>query len=285
MTFTTLWETLTAFWMNSVIPFWVTWIAPPLEFLLILLIVYRLLYFFRRTRAISVLWGFIVILLGLGAVSNFLKLEVFQWILQSLWQLLALAMIVIFQPELRRAFAQLGSFFSVFSHAHQQAQKEAIEEIVSAMIQMSIARCGALIVIERRIGLAAIINNAVQLDAKINSLLLQSIFYPDSPLHDCAVIIQDGKIVAAHAVLPLTQEEFYLAHGTRHRAALGITEETDAIALVVSEETGAVSYAYKGKMSHDVSEAKLTDFLKRKLLEPKPAPQREKEEGHDHGSL
>ena len=179
MTLTTIWEPLKTFWMNSVTPFWVTWIAPPLDFLLILLIVYRLLYFFRRTRAISVLWGFIVLLLGLGAVSNFLKLEVFQWILQSLWQLLALAMIVIFQPELRRAFAQLGSFFSVFSHAHQQAQKEAIEEIVSAMTQMSIARCGALIVIERRIGLAAIINNAVQLDAKINSLLLQSIFYPD----------------------------------------------------------------------------------------------------------
>ena len=285
MTLTTLWDTLDTFWTTSVIPFWVTWIAPPLEFLLILLIVYRLLYFFRRTRAISVLWGFIVILLGLGAVSNFLKLEVFRWILQSLWQLLALAMIVIFQPELRRAFAQLGSYFSLFSHAQQQAQKEAIEEIVSAMTQMSIRRCGALIVIERRIGLAAIINNAVQLDAKINSLLLQSLFYPESPLHDGAVIIQDGKIVAAHAILPLTQEEFYLAHGTRHRAALGISEETDAIALVVSEETGAVSYAYKGKMSHDVSEAKLTEFLKRKLLEPKPALQQEKEEGHDHGDL
>ena len=285
MTFTTLWETLTTFWMSSVIPFWVTWIAPPLEFLLILWIVYRLLYFFWRTRAISVLWGFIVILLGLGAVSNFLKLEVFQWILQSLWQLLALAMIVIFQQELRRAFAQLGSMFSPSGHARQLVQKETIDDIVGAALQMSVRRCGALIVFERRIGLAAICSNAVQVDAKINSLLLQSLFYPDSPLHDGAVIIQDGKIVAAHAILPLTQEEFYLAHGTRHRAALGISEETDAIAFVVSEETGAVSYAYKGKMSHDVSDAKLTDFLKRKLLEPKPSPQLEKEEGHDHGSL
>ena len=287
MTLTTIWEPLKTFWVNSVTPFWVTWIAPPLEFLLILLIVYRLLYFFRRTRAISVLWGFIVLLLGLGAVSNFLKLEVFQWILHSLWQLLALSMIVIFQPELRRAFAQLGSYFSLFSHAHQQAQREAIEEIGNAMTQMSIARCGALIVIERKIGLAAIINNAVQLDAKINSLLLRSIFFPDSPLHDCAVIIQDGKIVAAHAVLPLTQEEFYLAHGTRHRAALGITEETDAIALVVSEETGAISYAYKGKMCHNVSEAKLTEFLKRKLLEQKTLKKsdKEKEEVHDHDPL
>ena len=104
MTLTNIAETLRYFWL--------TWVAPPLEFLLILLIIYALLYFFRRTRAISVLWGLIVILLGLGLVSNFLKLEVFQWILQNLWQLLALAMIVIFQPELRRAFAQLGSVLS-----------------------------------------------------------------------------------------------------------------------------------------------------------------------------
>ncbi len=285
MTLTTLGETLNTFWTNSVIPFWVARMAPALEFLLILLIVYRLLYFFRRTRAISVLWGLIVILLGLEAVSKFLKLQVFQWILQNLWQLLALAMIVIFQPELRRAFAQLGSVFSPYSHARQLEQKEAIEEIVNALTQMSIRRCGALIVFERRIGLAAIISNAVQLDAKINSLLLQSLFYPDSPLHDGAVIIQDGKIVAAHAILPLTQEEFYLAHGTRHRAALGITEETDAIALVVSEETGSISYAYKGKLSHDVSEAKLTEFLKRKLLEQKPPSRQGKEDDKEHGRI
>ena len=277
MTLTNIAETLRYFWL--------TWVAPPLEFLLILLIVYALLYFFRRTRAISVLWGVIVILLGLGLVSNLLKLEVFQWILQNLWQLLALAMIVIFQPELRRAFAQLGSVLSPYSHARQLEQREAIEEIVNALTQMSVRRCGALIVFERRIGLAAITSNAVQLDAKINSLLLQSLFYPNSPLHDGAVIIQDGKIVAAHAILPLTQEAFYLASGTRHRAALGITEETDAIALVVSEETGYISYAYKGKLTLNVAEDKLTDFLRRKLLEQKTSSQSEKEDGKDHDSL
>ena len=277
MTLTNIAETLRYFWL--------TWVAPPLEFLLILLIIYALLYFFRRTRAISVLWGLIVILLGLGLVSNFLKLEVFQWILQNLWQLLALAMIVIFQPELRRAFAQLGSVLSPYSHARQLEQREAIEEIVNALTQMSVRRCGALIVFERRIGLAAITSNAVQLDAKINSLLLQSLFYPNSPLHDGAVIIQDGKIVAAHAILPLTQEVFYLASGTRHRAALGITEETDAIALVVSEETGYISYAYKGKLTFNVAEDKLTDFLKRELLEQKSSPSSEKEDAKDHGSI
>ena len=266
MTLTNIAETLKYFWL--------TWVAPPLEFLLILLIVYALLYFFRRTRAISVLWGVIVILLGLGLVSNFLKLEVFQWILQNLWQLLALAMIVIFQPELRRAFAQLGSVLSPYSHARQLEQREAIEEIVNALTQMSVRRCGALIVFERRIGLAAITTNAVQLDAKINSLLLQSLFYPNSPLHDGAVIIQDGKIVAAHAILPLTQEAFFLSSGTRHRAALGITEET-----------GYISYAYKGKLTFNVAEDKLTDFLRRKLLEQKTSSGSEKEDVKDHDSI
>ena len=247
---------------------WLHYLAPTLEFFLIFLMVYTLLYFFRRTRAISVLWGVIVILLGLRILAGILKMEAFSWILQNLWQFLAMVLIVIFQPELRRAFAQLGSIFSPYTHARQIEQNEAIEEIVSALIQMSFRRCGALIVFERRIGLAAIVGNAVHLDAKINSLLLQSIFYPNSPLHDGAVIIQDGKITAAHAILPLTLESGRNI-GTRHRAALGITEETDAVALVVSEETGMISYAYRGKLSRDVTERKLTEFLKRKLLEQK----------------
>jgi len=257
---------------------WLHYLAPTLEFFLIFLLVYTLLYFFRRTRAISVLWGVIVILLGLRILAGILKMEAFSWILQNLWQFLAMVLIVIFQPELRRAFAQLGSIFSPYTHARQIEQKEAIEEIVSALIQMSFRRCGALIVFERRIGLAAIVGNAVHLDAKINSLLLQSIFYPKSPLHDGAVIIQDGKITAAHAILPLTQESSYRNIGTRHRAALGITEETDAVALVVSEETGTISYAYRGKLSRDVTESKLTEFLKRKLLEQKNLMVSDKEE-------
>ena len=260
---------------------WLHYLGPTLEFLLIFLIVYTLLYSFRRTRAISVLWGVIVILLGLRILADILKMEAFSWILQNLWQFLAIALIVIFQPELRRAFAQLGSILSPYTHARQIEQKEAIEEIVSALNQMSVRRCGALIVFERRIGLAAIIGNAVHLEAKINSLLLQSLFYPNSPLHDGAVIIQDGKIAAAHAILPLTQEPDYSNLGTRHRAALGITEETDAVALIVSEETGSISYAYKGKLTLDVSQGKLTEFLKRKLLEQKTLTIPGKEESTD----
>ncbi len=248
---------------------WLGYGGPAIEFCLILIIIFSLLYFFRRTRAISVLWGFIVILLGLGFLAEALHLEVFQWILKNLWQLLAMTLIVIFQPELRRAFAQLGSILSLHTHAGQRERKEMIEEIVSAMTQMSIRRCGALIVLERKIGLAAISSNAVQMDAKINSLLLQSLFYPNSPLHDGAIIIQQDKIVAAHAILPLTQETGARHLGTRHRAALGITEETDAVALVVSEETGNMSYAYRGKLNKVDSDTELLVFLKQTLLDQK----------------
>ena len=157
-----------------------------------------------------------------------------------------------------------------------------IEEIAAAVVQMSFSRCGALIVFERRIGLAAITGNAVQLDAKVNSLLLQSLFYPNSPLHDGAVIIQNGRVVAAHAILPLTQENNYRSLGTRHRAALGITEETDAVVVVVSEETGRISYALKGKLTENVSEDKLVDFLRRKLLDQKePEPPMKQEKQHE----
>ena len=264
--------------------FWAGYGSLGAELLLIFVAVFGLLYFFRRTRAISVMWGVIVILLLLTLLANFFQLEVFKWLLVNLWQLLSIALIVIFQEELRRAFAQLGSilsFLSPFAHAQQLEQQKMIEAIANAMTQMSFRKCGALIVLERRIGLAAIINNSVQLDAKVNSLLLQSLFFPNSPLHDCAVIIRDGRIVAAHALLPLSHETAKFDFGTRHRAALGISEETDAIALVVSEETGYVSYACRGKLIRNVTELELIEFLNSKLLNQKDSSLTEKEENED----
>ncbi|MBQ9336903.1 MAG: diadenylate cyclase CdaA [Lentisphaeria bacterium] len=265
--------------MDYLTSFWLNYGSLGVELILIFLAVYGLLYLFRRTRAISVLWGVIVILLVLTQLAKVSGLEVFRWLLTNLWQLLSIALIVIFQEELRRAFAQLGSIMSFLTpsaHARQLEEEQAIKDIASAMMQMAFRRCGALIVIERRIGLAAIINNSVHLDAKINSLLLQSLFFPDSPLHDCAVIIRDWRIVAAHAILPLSKESRSFDFGTRHRAALGISEETDAIALVVSEETGKVSYAYKGNLVRNLDEEALVNFLKSELLGQKDLPQGEK---------
>ncbi len=237
------------------------------EFGIITVMIYFVLYFLRGTRAVSVLAGIIMILLFTTFLSVVLNLEVFGWLLENLWTVFATAMIVIFQPELRRAFAQLGSHIG----RHKKIeQKEAIEEIVSAVMQMSFRRCGALIIFERQIGMAAIINSAVALETKINSLLVQSIFYPNSPLHDGAVIVREGVIAAAHAILPLSQDETGTRDfGTRHRAAIGVTEETDAVAVIVSEETGTISVAYRGRLIRNLSETDLLAFLKKMLIDPK----------------
>ena len=245
------------------------YVKNPVEFVIIAVAIYCILYFLRGTRARSVLVGIIIALLGTTLFVNFLQFEVLGWLLLNIWTVFATAMIVIFQPELRRAFAQLGSRLE----GHKRIeQKEAIEEIASAVMQMSFRRCGALIIFERRIGMAAIINSAVTLETKINSLLVQSIFYPNSPLHDGAVIVRHGVIAAAHAILPLSQDETGTRDfGTRHRAALGVTEETDAVAVVVSEETGIVSVAYRGRLIRNLSETDLLCFLKKMLIDPKQA--------------
>lgn len=240
---------------------------PALEVFTITVLIYYVLYFLRGTRGASVLAGIILILIILTSLTDSLKFEVMNWLLSNLWTMLATAIVVIFQPELRRAFAQLGS--TSFGHRATR-KKEAIEEVVSAVVQMSLRRIGALVVFEGQIGMAAIINSAVMLDTKLNSLLIQSIFYPNSPLHDGAVIIKDDHIAAAHAILPLAQQAEGSAAktlGTRHRAALGITEETDAVVVVVSEETGAISVAYRGCLKRDVSSDKLHKLLTELLLE------------------
>lgn len=238
---------------------------PALEVITITVLIYYVLYFLRGTRGASVLAGIILILIILTSLTDSLKFEVMNWLLSNLWTMLATAIVVIFQPELRRAFAQLGS--TSFGHRATR-KKEAIEEVVSAVVQMSLRRIGALVVFEGQIGMAAIINSAVVLDTKLNSLLIQSIFYPNSPLHDGAMIIKDDRIAAAHAILPLAQQAEGAAKtlGTRHRAALGITEETDAVVVVVSEETGAISVAYRGCLKRDVSSDKLHKLLTELLL-------------------
>jgi len=238
---------------------------PALEVFTISVLIYYVLYFLRGTRGASVLAGIVIILIIVTSLTDSLKFEVMNWLLSNLWTMLATALIVIFQPELRRALAQLGS--TSFGHRATR-KKEAIEEVVNAVVQMSLRRIGALVVFERQIGMAAIINSAVVLDTKLSSLLIQSIFYPNSPLHDGAVIIKDDRIAAAHAILPLAQQDDSTKTlGTRHRAALGITEETDAVVVVVSEETGAMSIAYRGCLKRDVSSEKLHRLLNELLIE------------------
>jgi diadenylate cyclase len=203
--------------------------------------------------------GIMIVLILLTTVSDFLKFEVISWLLNNLWAIIATAILVIFQPELRRAFAQLGS--SPFS-SYREKKQEAVAEVVNAVLNLSRQRFGALLVFEKKIGMSAIVDNAIPLDVRINSFIIESIFYPNSPLHDGAVIIKDDRIVAAHAILPLPSEQnLFPTLGTRHRAAIGITEETDSVTLVVSEETGMISVAYGGKLLRNIKPERLSKLL------------------------
>ena len=236
-----------------------------LDFGLIFLMVYYVLYFLRGTRGASVLAGLIIALIGLTILTKTLQFDVLNWLMMNFWTILATAIIVIFQPELRRAFAQLGSrYFSQQSDTRRQT----ILEIVTAVTQLSKSKTGALIVFERQIGLASIKNSAIQLDAKVNEALLRAIFFLNAPLHDGALIIKGDRIEAAHAILPLAQHPEYSAQnlGTRHRAAIGVTEETDAIAVIVSEETGIISLAMKGSLQRNITPVQLNDILSKQLL-------------------
>jgi len=236
-----------------------------LDFTIIAVFVYWILYFLRGTKSANVLFGIVVVFSLISLLAQGAKLSVLGYLLERIWTILGIAIVVIFQPELRRVFAQAGSFFS--RNVTNQAM---IDEVVVAAVQMAESRTGALIVFERNIGLAGIVNTSVILDAKVNALLLQTIFFKNSPLHDCAVIIRNDRIVAAHAVLPLMQEDLYnpvRRLGTRHRAAVGITEETDAVALAVSEETGTISIAHKGRIIRGVNSLELSAQLSHLLLQ------------------
>ena len=247
---------------------WEAFLRVLLDFTIITTFVYWILYFLRGTKGVNVLIGVVVVFCLLALIAQTAKLNVTGYLLERFWTILGAAVVVIFQPELRRVFAQAGSIFS-----RRVTSRAMIDEVVVAAVQMAESKTGALIVFEQNIGLAGIVNTSVLLDAKVNALLLQTIFFKNSPLHDCAVIIRNDRIVAAHAVLPLMQEDVYnpvRRLGTRHRAAVGITEETDAVALVVSEETGTISLAHKGRILRGVSPAELSAQLTLLIQDSQP---------------
>ena len=235
-----------------------------LEILILTVVIYKTLYYLRGARGSSVLAGLIILLVVLTMLSIQFKLDVISWLLKGLWGALGAAIVIIFQPELRRAFAQLGSY----RFFQGQRRREVIGELVSAAGNMARRKCGALMVVERRIGLQNLVDDSVRLDIKVNAMVLESIFYPNSPLHDGAVIIRDGRIVAARAILPLTRAENISRRlGTRHRAALGISEDTDAVTIVVSEETGAISIACRGVLHRDLAIGELENYLEKLIIQ------------------
>ncbi|MEM6911604.1 MAG: diadenylate cyclase CdaA [Verrucomicrobiota bacterium] len=216
------------------------------EILILTVLFYQLYKHFRKTRGARILTGFVVLLLTLTLVSELLDLVVIGTIIKSISAILALALVVTFQPELRRLLGDLGShrLFSI-----TDAKREQIELLVEAIQQLSNKRFGALIAIERGIELTQYSETGVTLNAEVSTELLLSIFHPRASLHDGGVVLDKDKIAAAGCVFPLSQREMQdRSIGLRHRAGVGVTEESDAIAIIVSEETGSVSLCQNGEL-------------------------------------
>ncbi|MEJ2568050.1 MAG: diadenylate cyclase CdaA [candidate division WOR-3 bacterium] len=237
-----------------------------LDIVIVTALVFMVIKFFTNTRSVPMLTGLLLIL-SLVVVSNVLNLPTMKIIMRGLRDLWIIVFIIIFQPEIRRALINLGKS-SKFGYFIQESIEIVSEEVSKAITQLSDKRIGALIAIERKVPLDYYIRTGIKMEAVVSSDLLVSIFSIYSPLHDGAVIIQEDRIVAAKSILPLTDHpDLSPTLGTRHRAAIGLTEETDAICLVVSEETGSISIAVGGDYygDLDVKEIKSTiqDMLRR----------------------
>lgn len=222
-----------------------------IDILIVAFVIFEVLMLIKGTRAVQLLKG-IAILVIASVVCKSLRLSTMNWILDKTWTMLFVALPVVFQPELRRALEQLGrgGFFGRRFLLAEEDAKQSIHEIVRAVETLAERKVGALLVLRRETGLQEYVESGVRLDALVSAEALVNIFEPNTPLHDGAVIIQGNRILAAACYLPLTQENSFLSKdlGTRHRAALGITEQSDALAVVVSEETGLISLAQERRL-------------------------------------
>ncbi len=227
-------------------------------------VIYFAYIYFRGTRGARVFTGLGVIFLALVLLSNLLELEVLNWIISKFSVFFAVALVIIFQPEVRRALADLGShhFLSLGNN-----NKAAIEALAEAIFELSHKKIGALIAIEREIDLKLYADSGVRLDADFSTELMNTIFHPKTSLHDGGVILRGEKVHAAACIFPVSQREnLDRSMGLRHRAAIGLTEESDAIALIVSEETGTVSISYEGKIERDFDKQAFQSRLQQLML-------------------
>lgn len=226
--------------------------------------IYYVLSFFRGTRGWPVFTGFIVVLLTLSLATSILELQVLSKILGTFLVWIAVAVLVIFQPELRRMLAGLGRL-PLFNTTREQ--RENIEVIVQSAERLSEARIGALIAIEQSIHLQDAVESGIIVDCEATPEMLETIFFPNNAIHDGGVIIKGDCIARAACIFPLTRrQDLSKSMGTRHRAAIGLSEETDALIVVVSEESGAISYAYKGELVRGVTLEELRAFLSAVLV-------------------
>jgi diadenylate cyclase len=246
--------------------FILNWWRAALEVLILAVGIYYAFRFVRGTRGAPVVTGFLVFLLAFVLVSFLLKLKVLQYLLGAFTAYFVLAVLVIFQPELRRMLAELGNL-PLFASVHEQ--RENIEVIIQTVERLAEVRIGALIAIEQTIQLQEAVESGIVVDCEATPEMLETIFFPNNAIHDGGVIIKGDRIAWAACIFPLTQrQDLNKSLGTRHRAAIGLSEETDAVVVVVSEETGAVSHAYKGNLVRGVTLEELRAFLTSVLVSP-----------------
>jgi len=246
---------------------------------IVALVIYKLIILVRETRAWQLIKGILLILLA-TEMSGFLGLKTINYMLDSMLSVLAIGAIVLFQPELRRALEKIGrsrfkDLINLDDTNYKVKTTAMIEEIVKACTELSSKYIGALIVIERDVKIGDIINTGTELDSHVSSELIINLFVPDTPLHDGALVIRDNKIKAAACFLPLTDNPNLSKElGTRHRAALGITEVSDCIAVVVSEESGKISVALNGGLTRNLTPDMLRKALNKNLVEREVSPRK-----------
>ncbi len=241
--------------IGYILSFW----KPILEIVIIWFVLYRILNFIQGTRTVQVVIGLVILML-VAALSRFFGLTTINWILTKLFAIGIFAFFIIFQPELRRALARLGQNAAFRTFVKKGGL---LDEIVKACEQLSKKRIGALISIERDIGLRNYVESGIIINAKVSAELIVTIFTETTPLHDGGIIIEEDRIASCGSLFPLSQNpNISKTLGTRHRAALGLTEETDAVTIVVSGESGAISVAVNGHMTKNLDSDGLRRVLK-----------------------
>jgi diadenylate cyclase len=236
------------------------------EITILTVVIYFALSFVRRSRGAPVVTGFFVMLLAFTVITYVLHLEVLSWLVRQFFGLLAIAVLIIFQPELRRILASVGTR-PMFSNV--QEQRENIEVIVETAERLAEMKIGALIAIERSVDLHQVVESGIAVDCVATPEMLETIFFPNNAIHDGGVIIKGDRIAYAACIFPLTQrKDLAKSLGTRHRAAIGLSEETDAIVVIVSEERGHISIAHKGELKRDIRAEDLRGLLTSELVSP-----------------
>ncbi|MEY3394504.1 MAG: hypothetical protein RL346_740 [Verrucomicrobiota bacterium] len=243
-----MWEFIGEYWRDGI------------EILVLAFCIYQIYRAFRATRGAQILVGLVLILVALALLTQIFQFEVIGWLITRSAAVLAFALLVIFQPELRNALARLGSS-QIFSFSSKR-RLAFVERLADAVVILSKKRIGALFAIQRNISLKEQLDTGVVLDAHFTAELAMSVFFPKSPLHDGGMIIADDRVAGAACVFPVTEKEMQdRSIGLRHRAAMGLTERSDAIAIVVSEETGSISISENGNLQRNLTEKQFRERI------------------------